>query len=93
MILRILLLIIAAWLIRRFLAMFLGNKRSGTPKAPSDSSKNMVKDPMCGMYMDPRLAVKHEIKNGIYYFCSDECKNKYLKISTGKESGNSSSEE
>jgi len=93
MILRILFIIIAAWLIRHFLAMFLGNKRSGTPKAPSGSSGNMVKDPMCGMYMDPRLAVKHEIKNGIYYFCSDECKNKYLKISTGKESGKPSSEE
>jgi len=37
-----------------------------------------VKDPVCGMYMDPRLAIRLEFKNGSFYFCSDECRQKFL---------------
>jgi len=84
MILRILLIILAVWILRRFLAAMLGNRKSGTPKKTSNPEKNMVKDPICGMYMDPRLAVKHEIKNGIFYFCSETCKNKFLDTSSGE---------
>jgi YHS domain-containing protein len=63
---------------------FLGNKRSGTPENKSDLKGNMVKDPICGMYMDPRLAVKLKMSNGVFYFCSEECKNKFLSIPPGK---------
>lgn len=38
----------------------------------------MVRDPVCGMYMDPRLAVRMEVKTGSVYFCSDECQRKFL---------------
>ena len=52
----------------------------------------MVKDPVCGMYMDPRLAVKYEIKNGTFYFCSENCKKKFLEIKPGEEPARSPSE-
>ena len=84
MILRILLVILAAWLIRWFLALFLGNKKPATSDKPKSAGGNMVKDPACGMYMDPRLAIKHETKNGIFYFCSEECKKKFLEAASGK---------
>jgi YHS domain-containing protein len=38
----------------------------------------MVKDPVCGMYLDPHLAVKYSGKEGELYFCTEECRKKYL---------------
>jgi uncharacterized protein len=89
---RFLLIIMAIWLARLILAAFLGHKKTGSPNKKSDRGKNMVKDPVCGMYMDPRLAVKHEIKNGIFYFCSENCKKKFLEIPPGEEPARSPSE-
>ncbi len=46
----------------------------------------MVKDPVCGMYMDFRLAIPFENRKEAFYFCSEECKNKYLgKPTEGRE--------
>jgi uncharacterized protein len=92
MIIRILLIILAVWLFRLFLAALLGRKRTGSSNKTSDSGKNMVKDPVCGMYMDPRLAVKYEIKNGTFYFCSEKCKKKFLEMPPGEEPGRPPSE-
>ena len=39
----------------------------------------MVKDPVCGMYMDSRLAVRLEGDKEVLYFCSEDCRKKYLK--------------
>jgi YHS domain-containing protein len=44
----------------------------------------MVKDPVCGMYMDSRLAIRVESRKEAFYFCSEECKNKYLEKSTAR---------
>jgi len=85
MILRILLFVLAGYLILQFLKKLLGNRRTEGPKSSPSPHGNMVKDPLCGMYMDPRLAVKHETKNGIFYFCSEECKKKFLQLSSGKD--------
>jgi YHS domain-containing protein len=38
----------------------------------------MVKDPVCGMYMDPRLALRQEEKGELLFFCSEECRQKYM---------------
>lgn len=38
----------------------------------------MVKDPVCGMQIDPKSAAGQSEHNGqTYYFCSDHCKNKF----------------
>ena len=82
---RLLLIILAIWLVRWFLKSLTGSRQqSGARPKDSRPEGNMVKDPICGMYMDSRLAVKHETKNGIFYFCSEECKSKFLKIPPGK---------
>ena len=87
---RILLFILAIWVIWQLLATFLGKNKTSVSRKKSASGGNMVKDPMCGMYMDPRLAVKHETKTGIFYFCSEECKKRFLKAHSGEKSDDSS---
>jgi YHS domain-containing protein len=82
--LRLLILILGLWLLRRILGKIFnpaGQQGSGknTPAAPN----NMVKDPICGMYMDSRLAVRLEDRKELVYFCSEECKGKYLDGTSG----------
>lgn len=47
----------------------------------------MVKDPVCGMYMDSRLAVQVHSQDAVIYFCSEECKEKFLAQSPGEGTG------
>jgi uncharacterized protein len=78
-IIRILSFIFVTLLFRWF---FIGQKKS--PKAtetganPGNSASHMVKDPMCGMYMDARLAIRMDSRSEAVYFCSEECKTKYM---------------
>jgi YHS domain-containing protein len=80
---RLLIVISALWLIRRFLGAIFGGShlrgQSGTRSAKGDAiGQKMVKDPVCGMYMDPRLALQVENKDGSFFFCSDECRRRFL---------------
>jgi YHS domain-containing protein len=76
------------WLLRQFMALFMGASRKSQPKNSSaDVANHMVKDPICGMYMDSRLAVRLESGKETVYFCSEECKDKYLNKPAGDETG------
>ena len=78
-----LIVILLRWFLKQ---VFVSGKKSpggGT----SASGGNMVKDPVCGMYMDPRLAVTHKANNGVFYFCSEACKDKFLKTNPGNSPG------
>lgn len=75
---RLLILIAIVWLVRRFLAAAFGSKSGRQEEKPQAQSSNMVKDPVCGMYMDSRLALRLDGKKEERYFCSEECKRKYL---------------
>ncbi len=80
--LRFLIIIVALWFLRRFLAMLVGEPRRSQqpPRGRKTAALNqMVKDPVCGMYMDPRLAVEVQSQGGgHFYFCSAECRQKFL---------------
>jgi uncharacterized protein len=81
LLLRFLLIIVALWLLRRFLGSLVGEPLYRKNRSQSDKPappSRMVKDPVCGMYMDARLAVEVQNKGGYFYFCSDECRNKFL---------------
>ena len=41
----------------------------------------MARDPVCGMRVDERTAIKRDIKGRIYYFCSEDCARKFEKQS------------
>ena len=78
-IIRILLLAFVLWLVRRLLGKILVRvKQPGATDDRADIQNSMVKDPVCGMYMDSRLAIRLDSRKEAYYFCSEECKNKYL---------------
>ena len=84
MIFRMLGLFFLAWLIQRILSFFLGGSKNNRPKnTPATPSNQMVKDPVCGMYMDSRLAFRLNRRSEELYFCSEECKQKYLRDSSG----------
>ena len=82
---RLIFIILGLWLLRVVLAKVFGVSKP--PRSSETPSKNMVKDPVCGMYMDSRLAVRLQSRNEAFYFCSEECRNKYL----GKSSAAGSS--
>jgi len=87
---RIFILILILWLLKRVLMKILGAPRQSRTSGNQGVSNYMVKDPVCGMYMDSRLAVRVEHRKESFYFCSEECKNKYLgRSGGGAEAGNS----
>jgi YHS domain-containing protein len=47
----------------------------------NSSAKNnidMVKDPVCGMYVYPATAIQETIDGKTYHFCSESCRNKFI---------------
>ncbi len=79
---RFLIYLASILLLGRFLrSLFRSPARGSRPHTPQNASSGrtiMVKDPMCGMYMDPRLAVHVQHNKEEFYFCSDECRQKFL---------------
>ena len=76
---RFLVLIFLLWLLRRLFASLTGApKQTATKENDALPTNNMVKDPVCGMYMDSRLAVRVENRKGTFYFCSDACKSEFM---------------
>lgn len=41
-------------------------------------SKTMTKDPICGMTVDNATAVHAERDGKTFYFCGDQCRQKFL---------------
>lgn len=65
------LLLVCAWLLTAGLVL----AQDKTQPQPAG-----VKDPVCGMKIDPAKAkAKVEYKGKTYFFCSDECKGKFDK--------------
>jgi len=38
----------------------------------------MAQDPHCGVYVDAKQAFSAQVGNELLYFCSEECRKKYL---------------
>lgn len=78
---RLLLFVSALWFVQRTLGFLFGVPKKAQRQAPSaangpDANK-MVRDPVCGMYLDARLAVSLRHKKETLYFCSQECLQKF----------------
>ncbi len=63
------------WLYRFFKAV---NKGSKSPRVSKRSSGIMVKDEMCNTYLPKEDALKANYAGKVYYFCSKECRQKFL---------------
>lgn len=50
----------------------------------------MTKDPICGMTVDERTALRAERDGVTFYFCSDHCRQKFLSTHAVAELGGKS---
>jgi len=75
--LRILAFLGVLWLLRKIFGIVMKQPAASDPGEARPGST--VKDPVCGMYMDPRLAIRlQRPQEGDLYFCSEECRRRYL---------------
>jgi YHS domain-containing protein len=47
-----------------------------TPKVPTTGE--LKRDPVCGTYVHAQTGLTASIKGQVFYFCSEECRKKYL---------------
>ena len=63
-------------------SQFFGTAPVETRQAPeteaSRAGGELKKDPVCGTYVSPGAAVSKRIKGDVVYFCSPECRDKYV---------------
>ena len=81
MIFKILIFGIAAYALYR---LFMNDKRKNIEKSENDEAKKvadgiLVRDPVCGVYVEKENSFS--VRNGdvVEYFCSDDCRQKYIK--------------
>lgn len=82
--LRILLLVGIGYFLYRALwkgegLWFLKSKRKRKVKTPK-LIEEMKKDPVCGTYVPENQALKERLEGITYYFCSEECKEKFHRL-------------
>ena len=77
--LRIFVIVLTILIVVRLLRRLYDARRLHIPtaQAPQGVRSTTVKDPVCGMYLDPRLAIRLEQNNGVFFFCSDSCRQKF----------------
>ena len=54
------------------------NKKSKSYRAPKRLSGIMVKDEVCNTYLPKEDAIRENIGGKEYFFCSEECRQKFL---------------
>ncbi|MBI5250441.1 MAG: YHS domain-containing protein [Desulfomonile tiedjei] len=67
--------------VARFLARFLASSPSeekrGIDEKPSGFNE-MVRDPVCGLYITSNSSLSAVRRGSQYWFCSEECRRKFL---------------
>ena len=47
--------------------------------------KSITKDPICGMAVDEKTALHTERDGKTFYFCSEDCRKKFLSMPAGEK--------
>jgi uncharacterized protein len=77
--LRIVLYALLAYIIYKFIRLYQTIiKKSKAPPQPKKISGIMVKDEVCNTYLPKEDAIKEIIEGKEYFFCSKECRQKFL---------------
>jgi YHS domain-containing protein len=65
--------------------IIIGYRQSGlAPRArsyqppPAPTGGELHKDPVCGTYVSPQASVTRTVRGRVFYFCSPECRDRYL---------------
>jgi YHS domain-containing protein len=53
----------------------------------SFADKEMVQDPLCHTYVPKETALRTTIGGKVYYFCSQDCLDEYIKEARDRENG------
>ena len=83
---RFLILLLLLLVARAIIARIFGTRRKASgnrsrgrwTRARATVRGRMVKDPQCGIYVATDLAVRTRTKEKNLYFCSEECRDKFL---------------
>ena len=76
--------IIVSWSISLLRRLVNSMGAAGTnPNAPLDVpcdavARKLVRDPVCGMHVAENLALTERTGGQTFYFCTEECRNKFL---------------
>lgn len=77
-----LLRLLFAALIARLIWKVVGGALSGGPDARARGAKSgvaLVRDPVCGTYVEPSRAIRIRAGGTTHYFCSKECQRSFVK--------------
>ena len=85
-ILRFLLFLIVFFFLKKLFSTIFSSGRQQRQNVPRDSAGNnplvkrdqVEKDPVCGMFVAREAAVMLKTGDGDRYFCSEECREKFL---------------
>lgn len=77
-------LVFAALLLGVFFLFKRKNNKSVENKEETVKAVEMKKDSVCGSYVEETTKYKVKLYDKIYYFCSEECKNKFIEENTNK---------
>jgi len=76
---RLVFYLIVSYVIYLFLRLLLSPRRPARPQATrSQPSGVMVKDETCNTYLPREEAILEKAEGKDYYFCSQECRQKFL---------------
>jgi len=77
--LRIILYALLAYIVYTFIRIYQKlSQKSNAPRQSKKSSGLMVKDEICNTYLPKEDAIKEIIEGKEYFFCSKECRQKFL---------------
>ncbi len=78
---KLLLLAVAAYALYR---LFMNDRKKKAGESIKEkehkvASGELVRDPVCGAYVDPQTTVTVRRGNAVHHFCSYECRDAYLR--------------
>ncbi len=84
---RWIILFVVGYLVYRFLRGFMPPPKLPKRNPPQEIQDEMVQDPVCQVYLPKRQAlVLNDSKGEIHYFCSAQCRDKFVKEKKRKSS-------
>lgn len=80
MLFRWIILILLGFFIYRFVRRLFASPKLPKQDPPREIQDEMVQDPVCKVYVPKRQAVVlHDPQRGAQFFCSNTCRDKYLR--------------
>ena len=86
MLLRLIIIVFILYLLYRITKGLFGPRKEINLKRPTGVIDELVKDPFCKTYIPQRESIKRVIGGKEFYFCSDECANKFEQERQARES-------